>query len=254
MWFASAKPPYGTLDAAERAPSTASKADMCSAKSHVRFAPKSGHWLTSIGCPLSAHKLPSDRPNSHDFLRYWRNILASVAIEASSMLRQTHDKTMVERAARNDRVRRCLAGGVVVFLWIVPPQIGVLAEDDPLQKAVNYLFTGRNNPQDAPEILDRKSCVVVVPDPKSKQSIRYYLGRFRIDTAFINKTYAGSETVYNLDVKGAEVIVEYLDLDKSTVLHGHKSAQISLPGDINQTNTALALIASLCTSGKPKAQ
>jgi hypothetical protein len=170
------------------------------------------------------------------------------------MLRQIHDKIMVERAARNGRVRRCLAGGVVVFLWITPPQIRALAGDDPLQKAVNYLFTGRNNPQNAPEILDRKSCAVVVPDPKSKQSIRYYLGRFRIDTAFINKTYAGSETVYSLDVKGAEVIVEYLDLDKSTVLHGHKSAQISLPGDIDQTNTALALIASLCTNSKPEAQ
>ena len=74
-----------------------------------------------------------------------------------------------------------------------------------------------------------------------------------MDTAFINKTYAGSETAYSLDVKGAEIIVEYLDLDRSTVLHGHKSAQISLPGDIDQTNTALALIASLCTNGKPKA-
>src|SRR5262249_31497453 len=31
MWFASAKPPYGTLDAAEWAPSTASKADSCGA-------------------------------------------------------------------------------------------------------------------------------------------------------------------------------------------------------------------------------
>jgi hypothetical protein len=170
------------------------------------------------------------------------------------MLRQTHDQTMVERAAKNDTVRRCLAGGVFVFLWIVPPQIRALAEDDPLQKAVNYLFTGRNNPQDAPEILDRKLCVVVVSDPKSKQSIKYYLGRFRIDTALINKTYAGAETNYSLDVKGAEVIVEYLDLDKSTVLHGHKSAQISLPGDIDQTNTALALVASLCTNVKPKAQ
>ena len=69
-----------------------------------------------------------------------------------------------------------------------------------------------------------------------------------MDTAFINKTYAGSETVYSLDVKGGEVIVEYLDLDKSRVLHGHKSAQISLP------NKALALIASLCTNDKPKAQ
>jgi hypothetical protein len=158
---------------------------------------------------------------------------------------------MVERAAKNDRVRRCLARGAVVFLWIVPLQIRALAEDDPLQKAVNYLFTGRNDPQDAPEILDRKSCVVVVPLPKSKQSIRYYLGRFKMDTAFINKTYVGSETIYSLDVKGAEVIVEYLNPGKSTVLHAHKSAQISLPGDIDQTNKALALIASLCRNSKP---
>ena len=43
MWFASAKPPYGTLDAAERAPSTASKADMCSAKRACPLSPKSGH-------------------------------------------------------------------------------------------------------------------------------------------------------------------------------------------------------------------
>src|SRR5262249_11616631 len=40
MWFASAKPPYGTLDAAEWAPSTASKADIRAAKSYVRFIPK----------------------------------------------------------------------------------------------------------------------------------------------------------------------------------------------------------------------
>ena len=72
-----------------------------------------------------------------------------------------------------------------------------------------------------------------------------------MDTAFINKTYAGSETVYSLDVKGAEVIVEYLDLGKNTVLHGHKSAQITLPGDIDQISKALALIASLCRNGKP---
>jgi hypothetical protein len=165
-----------------------------------------------------------------------------------------HDQTMEERAAKSDGVRRCLAGRVVIFLWIVLTQIHALAEDDSLQKAVNYLFTGRNDPQNAPEILDRKSCVVVVPDSKSKQTIRYYLGRFRMDNAFINKTYAGSETVYSLDVKGSEVIVEYLDLDKNRVLHGHKSAQISLPGDIDQTNKALALIASLCTNGKQKNQ
>jgi hypothetical protein len=75
-----------------------------------------------------------------------------------------------------------------------------------------------------------------------------------MDSAFIDKTYAGSKTIYSLDVKGAEVIVEYLDLGKTTVLHGHKSAQISLPGDIDQTNKALALIASLCRNGRPKDQ
>jgi hypothetical protein len=170
------------------------------------------------------------------------------------MLRQRRDQTMVKRAAKNDRVRRCLAGGVVVFLWTVSLQVRALAENDLLQKAVNYLFTGRADPQDIPEILDRKSCVVVVPDAKSKQYVRYYLGRFRMDTALIDKTYAGSDTAYNLDIKGAEVIVEYLDIDKSTVLHGYKSAHISLPGDIDQTNKALELIASLCRNGKPKAQ
>src|SRR5262249_32795747 len=41
MWFASAKPPYGTLDAAEWPPSTASKADICTAAAHVRFTPNS---------------------------------------------------------------------------------------------------------------------------------------------------------------------------------------------------------------------
>jgi hypothetical protein len=75
-----------------------------------------------------------------------------------------------------------------------------------------------------------------------------------MDTALIDKTYAGSDTTYNLDIKGAEVIVEYLGIDKSTVLHGHKSAHISLPGDIDQTNKALESIASLCRNGKPKAQ
>jgi len=170
------------------------------------------------------------------------------------MPRHRHHQTMVERAAKNDRVRRCLVGGAVVFLWTVPLLIRALAEDDPLQKAVNYLFTGRIDPQDTPEIFDRKLCVVVVSDPKSKQYIRYYLGRFRMDTALIDKTYAGSDTVYNLDIKGAGVLVEYLDIDKSTVLHRHTSAQISLPGSIDQTNKALELIAGLCRNDKPKSQ
>src|SRR5215510_3690035 len=53
MWFASAKPPYGTLDAAEWAPSTASKADICSAKSHVRFIPECGLAVYSLAFDLN---------------------------------------------------------------------------------------------------------------------------------------------------------------------------------------------------------
>ena len=95
--------------------------------------------------------------------------------------------------------------------------------------------------------------MVVVEYLNPNNSIRYYVGRFRIDTAFINKTYVGSETVYSLDVKGAEVIVEYLDVDKSTVLHGHSSRKY-LCREIDEENKALALISSLCRNGKPKDQ
>jgi hypothetical protein len=41
MWFASAKPPYGTLDAAEWAPSTASKAEVKTLHFDVCFTPES---------------------------------------------------------------------------------------------------------------------------------------------------------------------------------------------------------------------
>ena len=57
---------------------------------------------------------------------------------------------VVERAAQNDTVRHCLARGVIVFLWIVSLQISALAEDDPLQEAVNYLLR-RDDSQDAPK-------------------------------------------------------------------------------------------------------
>ena len=39
-----------------------SKADMCGAKSHVRFTPESGHVRCNWGCPLSAN---SGQPNTH---------------------------------------------------------------------------------------------------------------------------------------------------------------------------------------------
>ena len=59
-----AQPPYGTLDASERAPSTASKADMCGALAHVRSTPESGrnsgHRMSMKGrarllCPASSN-------------------------------------------------------------------------------------------------------------------------------------------------------------------------------------------------------
>src|SRR5205814_7997940 len=40
------------FDAAERAPSTASKADIARCQADVRFTPKSGHRLSLSGCPL----------------------------------------------------------------------------------------------------------------------------------------------------------------------------------------------------------
>lgn len=162
--------------------------------------------------------------------------------------------TMARPAHKKNGIRRLLTVAAVAFLWAVPLQTRAPADDDPLQKAVNYLFTGQIDPQDAPEILDRKSCVVVVADPKFKRYVKYYLGRVGLDTAFINKTYAGPEILYSLDIKSADVIVEYLDLDKTTVLHRQKSAQIFMPGDIDQTNLAMKLIAGRCKTDKPKIQ
>lgn len=122
------------------------------------------------------------------------------------------------------------------------------------QQAVNYVFTGRIDPRDGPEIVDRKSCVVVVPDPKYKRYARYYLSRFKMDIARVNKKYSGPQVFYELEVQGDEVLLEYLNADKTTVAFGFKSAQISLPGNIDQTERALKLIFSgHCKADKPKA-
>ena len=129
---------------------------------------------------------------------------------------------------------------------MAPPHDPAAAEDDLLQKAINYVFTGEVDPKDAPEIVDRKSCAVVVPDPKEKRFIRYYLTRLRLDDPNIDSTYAGRQVHYQLDVESGTIVLEYLGLDKTTVLNGYKSAQISLPGDIDQTKKAIALIAARC--------
>jgi hypothetical protein len=120
------------------------------------------------------------------------------------------------------------------------------AEDDVLQQAINYVFTETVDPKDAPEIVDRNSCVVVVPDPKWKRFIRYYLSRLGLDNPRISSTYAGRKALYHLDIESDQVVLEYLGPDKKTVVNGYKSAQIPLPGNIDQTQRALQLIAARC--------
>jgi hypothetical protein len=94
--------------------------------------------------------------------------------------------------------------------------------------------------------VDRNTCAVVMPDPKEKRFVRYYLSRLRLDDPSIVGTYAGRQVSYQLDVAGGQIVVEYLALDKTTVLNGYKSAQIPLPGDLDQTKRALQLIAARC--------
>jgi hypothetical protein len=125
--------------------------------------------------------------------------------------------------------------------------------DDRFQHAVNYVFTGKLDPPNGPEIVDRKSCTVLVPEPKFNRYARYYLSRFKMDTARISKKYAGSQTLYELEVEGDDVLFEYLKADKTTVDYGFRSAHISLPGNPDQTEKALALIFSeYCKVERPR--
>jgi hypothetical protein len=127
-----------------------------------------------------------------------------------------------------------------------------MAEDDVLQLAINYVFTGRIDPRDHPKIVDRKSCTVVVFEPQFQTYVRYYLNRFMLDSARISKTYSGQQIFYILEIQGSDIVVEHLNPDKMTVARGFKSAQISLPGDIDQSEKALRLIADHCKADKPK--
>jgi hypothetical protein len=151
-------------------------------------------------------------------------------------------------------LKSCSAVAVAFFLWFVAPQAQAATEDDRFQQAVNYVFTGSIDPKDAPEIVDRKSCVVMVPDRKFKRYARYYLGRFKMDTARISKKYSGPQILYELEVEGDDVVLEFVSLDKTTVAYGFKSAHISLPGNFDQTEKALQIIFSeFCKPDKPKA-
>jgi hypothetical protein len=140
------------------------------------------------------------------------------------------------------RTRALFAVVLMVVIWTVPLHRVAAAESDLFQEAVNYVFTGTTDPADVPQIVDRKSCIVLMRDPKYNRYIRYHLKRFKMDTANFSKIYAGSSTLYNLEVTGDDVILEYLDMDKTTVSQSYKSAQIPLPGNIDQTQKALKII------------
>jgi len=140
------------------------------------------------------------------------------------------------------RARKLPAAAFIAVVWTASLQSLAATEADLFQEAVNYVFTGTTDPTDAPEIVDRKSCVIMMRDPKYRRYIRYHLNRFKMDTANFNKIYAGSRAQFNLEVTGDDVILEYLDADKTTVAQAYKSAQIPLPGNIDQTQKALKII------------
>ena len=135
----------------------------------------------------------------------------------------------------------------VVFLTLICT-LPTLAtqKDDLLQQALNYVFTGNLDSRDAPEIVDQTSCVVIMPDPKYPRFIRYYFGRITPDNSRITKDYAGRKTLYKLAIESDNVVIEYLGADKATTIQAFKSAQIDLPGDIDQTQKALKVIAERC--------
>ena len=151
------------------------------------------------------------------------------------------------------RVWLSLAVAAASILALVPLQTRAMSEDDVFQQAVNYIFTGRIDPKDGPAIVDPKACIVVLPEPDLNRYARYYLNRFKMDVSRISKKYAGRQVLYELEVEGDEVILEFLKADKTTVNFGFKSAHISLPGNIDRTEKALHLVFDgHCKADQPK--
>jgi|SRR5580704_7841008 hypothetical protein len=157
------------------------------------------------------------------------------------------------RPATSGRKGLCLALALAGMLSMTAVFNRAAAQADLFQEAVNYVFTGKTDPADAPEIVDRNSCIVVMRDPKYPRYIRYYLSRFKMDTANFHKIYAGSQTLYNLEVANDDILLEYLNIDKTTVTERYRSAQIPLPGNIDQTQKALRIIfADHCKADQTK--
>ena len=143
---------------------------------------------------------------------------------------------------------------VALFPWTTVVQTRVMTEgeDDVFRQAINYIFTGQIDPDVHPEIVDRKACIVVIAQPNFNGYARYYLKRFKMDVSRISKKYAGRRVLYELEVEGDDVIFESLKADKTTVEFALRSAHISLPGDIDQTEKALKLVfAEHCKPDKP---
>ena len=161
---------------------------------------------------------------------------------------------LVRRKQSGRRIALPLAvAAIASILWLVPLQTSALSEDDVFQQAINYIFTGRIDPKDGPEIVDQKNCIVVVPEPDLNRYARYYLNRFKMDVSRISKKYAGRQVLYELEVEGDDVILEFLKADKTTVNFGFKSAHISLPGNIDRTEKALHLVFDgHCKADQPK--
>jgi hypothetical protein len=160
---------------------------------------------------------------------------------------------LVRRNVRSHTIGWSLAAAVVSVFCIAFLQTPALSETSVFQQALNYVFTGKVDPQNGPEIVDQNSCVILLHDQKYNRYIRYYFSRFKMDETSFDKKYSGSRVYYEMGVKGDDVVIEYLNLDKRTVVQGYRTAQIPLPGDIDQTRRALGIIfADHCKTEKPK--
>lgn len=159
---------------------------------------------------------------------------------------------MSEPTLRRGRLIRAVTTAAAVSLPIFgPPALAPALADDALQQAINYVFTGRVDPEHGPEMIDRNGCVVAVLDPLSNRMTRYHLGRFRLNSPRFEKLYAGRMPSYRLVAEGDDDVIEFLNPD-GTISHGQRTVQIPLPGDFDQSQRALRLIAEQCKPRPPK--
>jgi hypothetical protein len=139
----------------------------------------------------------------------------------------------------------------ILLLASIVPHTRAFADSDKLRQAINYVFTGSIDAHDTIKVIDPKLCVVVVSEPERNRSVRYHLSRFKMDTTRFEKRYVGRTPTYQLYVEGDDDVVEFLNPDM-TVSHAHRTARFPLPGDIDQSERALRVIADQCKPEKPK--